>query len=219
MSDIASTKAPLTAVVLVILIALAISSCGSAARTPTASQPKRSIATRHAQAASAPRHGSTKKFLNDGDHEREQDGGNSAYHDIDDRDALTYGHAATGQQESAISQTVESYYRLAAKAGATRACTMLDPTLAKSAAIDYGQYGPAYLRTTAKTCTALLTLLFKHYHRQLHTGITVTGVRISGNTAYALIGSTTFRPSFITAQQEGHGWKIAQLLGTENTLP
>jgi hypothetical protein len=181
-------------------------------------------------------------YLNDGDHERvgDADGDNNAdndkdrwldylpsdyqahensrYHDADDRDLLAYGNAASAEEERAVAAVVERYYAMAAAGDGSGACALLLPSLDKAVPSDYGQNGPSYLRP-GKTCAAVLTLLFKHYHRQLAPGVAVTSVRIAGDQADALLGSTAFPASFIIVQREGSAWKVAQLLGNENILP
>lgn len=246
MSLTTGTKVARVAAALVVFLTPAISACGSTASQPTATRPKPAIAAppppAHEHAPAALGRVSTKHFLNDGDHEREGDLDNdnsadndkdpslhylpsnyqyhedSHYHDADDRDTLKYGQAATPQQENAISRIVKRYYYLAVQGDGAQACTMLDSTLARSAAVDYSQYGPSYLHA-GRTCATLLALLFKHYHTQLRAGVSVTSIRVSGNTAYAMIGAPKFLPGYITAQQEGNAWKITQLLGNENPLP
>jgi hypothetical protein len=180
-------------------------------------------------------------YLNDGDKERVGDsdgdnradndndpsvdnlpsdykpGENNSYHDTDDSGSLNYGRAASAVQERAVAAVVERYYAAAAAGDGAGACAQLRPGLAKAVPSDYGQLGPSYLRG-GRTCAAVMILLFKHYNKQLAAPVAVTGVRVAGQLAYALLGSTVTPASYIIVQREGSTWKVAQLLGTQNSL-
>lgn len=237
-------SSPMLLALLLMLIATMSSGCSDSQsqRTELARQGV-SADARHSTALVSAETGTEKHYLNDGDFERVGDGDgdnnadndkdpsldylpsdhkegeNNRYHDVDDSGLLGYGRAASPAEQQAVSNTVERYYLLAAAENGVGACAQLIPTLATAVPSDYGANGPAYLHA-GKTCAAVMTLLFKHYHKQLQVGIAVTGVRISGNQADALLGSTEFPPSYILVQRELDGtWKIAQLLGTENRLP
>jgi hypothetical protein len=182
------------------------------------------------------------QFLNDGDNEREGDadgdnnadndndpsldylpldyrlGEDSHYHDADDKGITLYGHAASMAVRRKITALVKQYYGAAVAGDGRGACAMLVKSLAKAVPVDYGEDGPSYLRS-GKTCAAVMALLFEHLHAQLAAPNGVTGVRIAGQQAYALLGSTALPPSYIIMQRESGAWRIAQLLGSENGLP
>jgi hypothetical protein len=134
------------------------------------------------------------------------------YHDRDDGDVLNYGHAAGARDARAITTFLERYYAAAVAGDGATACSMIYPALARSVAEDYGRYGPLYLRG-GKTCAAVMALLFEHYHGELAGGITVTGVRVKGEEAYALLGSTTKPASYAILVRGGGAWKMMGLLG------
>jgi hypothetical protein len=176
------------------------------------------------------------RYLNDGDHDPigDEDGDNNAdndndvsldykpvtneggnYHDADDSMTLAYGHAAGPVDTRAVAALVKRYYAAAAAGDGKGACSMLLPSLAKAAPEDYGEFGPQYLRG-GKTCEAVLSLLFEHFHNTLTAPVGVTGVRVEGNQAHALVGSATMSASYITLQRERGVWALNELLG--NTL-
>jgi hypothetical protein len=136
------------------------------------------------------------------------------YHDKDDRATLSFGHVPTAANRAAITAVAAHYYAaLAAKNGATT-CSLLLSSLAQSVPEDYaGGAAPAYLRG-GKTCQTVLSMLSKHFHAQLAGTIKVTGVRVDGNHAEVLIGSTTMPASDIAVMREGKAWKVAELLGS-----
>ena len=55
--------------------------------------------------------------------------------------------------------------------------------------------------------------MFAHAHSQLAGGFTVTGVRVQGREAHALLGSRTLPASFVLVTRERRAWKIDELLG------
>jgi hypothetical protein len=90
---------------------------------------------------------------------------------------------------------------------------MFVPSLAKSVPKDYGQApGPAYLRG-GKTCHAVMSLMFKQFGKQLAGAVAVTGIRVQGNNALALLGSKTKPARDIMVQRVETTWKIGSLLG------
>lgn len=174
------------------------------------------------------------RYLNDGDHDPigDEDGDNSSdtdndaprdyqpvinesgrYHDADDSMTLAYGHAAGPADTRAVVALVKRYYAAAAAGDGKSACSMILPSLVKAVPEDYGKLGPQYLHG-GKTCEAVLSLLFEHFHSKLAAPIGVTGVRIEGKQAYALLGSATMSASYITVQREHGAWTINQLLGS-----
>jgi hypothetical protein len=176
----------------------------------------------------------TGPYLNDGDHDRigDEDGDNNGdtdndapwdykherndngdYHDRDDGATLSLGHAADAATRRAITALVKRYYAAAAVEDGRRACSMLPPELAKAVPLDWGgSNGPEYLRGQ-KTCQAVMVLLFKHSHDQLSAPVTVTGVQLNGNSAYAFVGSATMPAGYLIVQRQHGAWAIVALLG------
>jgi hypothetical protein len=139
---------------------------------------------------------------------------NGGYRDGDDTGMLTYGHAATGHEQRAITPIVTRYFAMARMADGAGTCAMLVPSLAAAVVEDYGRgsAGPSYLRS-AKTCPAVMTLLFKHAHRPLAGAVAVTGARVEGDQALALLGSKTMPAGDISVERVGGAWRINSLLG------
>ena len=178
-------------------------------------------------------------YLNDGDAEKKNDhdtdngGGNhedgdsdsveeyeetydnNRYHDSDDGGLVAGGHAVSAADEREIAATVKRYYAAAAAEDGASACPMIVSILAGSVPEDYGHgsAGPPYLRG-GRTCPAVMTLLFRHFHHSLQSPIAVTGVRTFADETHALLGSRTMPASTIAVRREGGAWKIGKLLGS-----
>jgi hypothetical protein len=149
--------------------------------------------------------------------EYEEGNGNGDYHDGDDASSVGFGQAANATDERAITTLVKRYYAAAAAGNGPTACSMMASTIARSLPEEYGEgAGPAYLRG-ARTCEAIVTRVFDHAGAQLKGAMDVTGVRVAGAEAIALLGSHTMSASKISVHMEDGTWKIDALVGT--TLP
>jgi hypothetical protein len=205
------------------LLAIAISCVGmSACGSAGANHPRKT-------SSSTP---VTGHFENDGDNDvigdADEDNGNDNdndpsaddrpndnldYHDSDDFAILDSGHPADAADRQAVTIAVKRYYAAAAAQDATEACRLMDPAYASALPEDYGGGpGPAYLRG-AKTCAAVLSLVFKRAHRQLQSTIEVTGVRVNGGHALALLGSATMPASYANLERKQGTWRIDTLIG------
>lgn len=170
-------------------------------------------------------------YLNDGDHDHagdpdgdnaaDNDGDayydykpseNAAYHDGDDRLALTFGHPADAADRQAIAAAVKRYYSAAAAGDTRTACSLVPAALVKAMPIVYGRSGPPYLRG-AKTCEAVLARLFRRHHHELSAPVRVTGVRVAGDSAYALFGSNRMPASYITIKRVHGAWTTGGIFG------
>jgi hypothetical protein len=122
-----------------------------------------------------------------------------------------YGHPADASDRQAIVAVIKRYYAVAAEENAKKACTLIVPSLAKALPLEYGQLGAPYLRG-AKTCQGVLSRMFKHGHHELSAPITVIGVFIKGEQAYAPIDSKRLALSRITLGQVRGTWTITDPL-------
>jgi hypothetical protein len=175
---------------------------------------------------------STQRYLNDGDHDHVGDADNDnsndndadasldykpddsrAYQDNDDSSSLAYGQPASAAQTRTLTALVKRYYATAAKDDGAGACSQIGPDLAKAVPLDYGKLGASYLHG-GKTCSAVMVLLFKHFHRELAGQVHVTSVRVQAESAVAFLGSRTMSASQIPLVREGPTWRIAALLGS-----
>jgi hypothetical protein len=157
------------------------------------------------------------KYDNDADFDNDYKKENNGYYDNDDASVLDYGHAADAAELKTVTGIVERYYKAAAADDGAEACSMIQPSLAKSLPEDYGQApGPAYLRG-ARTCQAVMSLVFK-YRRSLVSGsIRVTAVRVESDKALALLGSKTMPASDMPLERERGSWTVSSLL--DSPLP
>lgn len=161
---------------------------------------------------SASNHTSTSnKYDNDADFDNDAIK-NKSYYDGDDSAISASGRAASPAEERAIAALVKRYYAAAAASDGAKACRLIYSTLEEAIPEDYGQPpGPAYSR--GKTCAVVMSKTFAHAHSQLAGGFAVTGVRVEGKEAHALLGSRTLPASFILLRRERGAWKIYELLG------
>jgi hypothetical protein len=222
---------PLLALVTVALLSIEFAACGGTAKNTHRTAPAVSNSAAFGEASSS------QDYLNDSDDEPSTDEDlddrngnktdedndyredhmhpeNNRYHDSDDASVLDYGSEANAAELKAVTAVVERYYKLAAADNGAKACSMIDSSLAKSLPEDYGQSpGPAYLRG-AKTCQAIMSLVFKYRHALVDAPIHVTGLLVKGDLAIALLGSKTLPAADITVKREHGRWQIDALLGT-----
>jgi hypothetical protein len=165
-------------------------------------------------------------YLNDGDHESPLDPDkdhkededtdsrfheNSRYHDADDSGVVTYGQSADAIDIQRVRTAIKRYYAMGSAGDGNAACADLVPHLAKSIPVDYGRFGPSYLRG-ASTCGAVLTRLFERSRSDFPIPVEVTDVRVNGNEGVALLGFTTMPAGYIAIEREQGAWWVAEML-------
>jgi hypothetical protein len=228
------------ALLAVALLSIGTAACGDAGRRAhPVSQASSRVVT--GAAASIPSGGAvTQRYLNDGDNDPSSDNDeddlngktidedhdgpedhvnpeNDRYHDGDDGSVVAYGRSASAVEERVIAALVERYHAVAVAGAGAVACSLIAPSVAGAIPEDYGRApGPTYLRG-GKTCSAVMSLLFKHAHGQLAGAVEVTGVRVEGDRAIALLGSGTMPAGDIIVRREHGAWKIDGLI--EGPLP
>lgn len=149
---------------------------------------------------------------NDSDFDNDRKNENKGYYDSDDSAIRYYGHAAGAFDRTAITKLVKRYNAAIVADDGASACAMVYTTFAEALPEDYGQApGPRYMRG-AKTCQAVMTLLFEHSRAQTTGSVELTGVRVKGNEALALLGSRTRPAGYIMLKRERGAWKVNALL-------
>ncbi len=228
----------LAAVIVAVLLGLVVAACGGWAGTAKpASQTSAETAaaarvagTRAPNSAQAPR-----DFRGDEDDDEEGEEGESrsaegdsdadfdndsidrrrGYRDGDDGGELAYGHAPNRAEKRLLTAFVRRYYAAGAAGDGATACRMIAPGFAGSVVEAYGgPAGPVYLQG-AKTCAAVLSRLFEHFHAQLAAGVEVTGVRVGGAQALVFVGSGAAPAGALTLERRGRSWGIVGMLATE----
>jgi hypothetical protein len=216
----------------IVLLSLGVTACGdagkgagSSSRAPSKTVAKSDAPTPGESSTSSPgsfrgdedddetasNHTSETKNDNDADFDNDTNE-DTGYYDSDDNGIRAYGHAASAADRRTIATLVSRYFAAAAAGDGTKACPLIYSILAEAIPEDYGQPpGPAYAR--GKTCAVVMSKLFEHSRSQVAGGFEVTGVRVEGNQARALLGSRTIPASFIVAKREHGVWKIDVLLG------
>ena len=148
----------------------------------------------------------------DGDPDSDASLAPKSYHDSDD-DAITgFGSPANTADSDAIAAQVKRYYSALTAGLGRKACALMLPGLANTLAESYGgPGGPGYLHG-ANSCAAVVALAAAHLRRELAGVVQVTGVRVDGAQAYALVGSTTMPAGYIQVRREAGIWKISALM-------
>jgi hypothetical protein len=151
------------------------------------------------------------------DRDNDSDNSTGSYYDSDD-DALRYfGHAADSVDRRDIAALIERYYSQAVAQDGAAGCTMIVSGIAKSVPEDIGRPpGPPYLR--GDTCAVVLSKVFKENRRQLMAyaaSLRVTGVRVLGGRAVAILGFRALPGRDFHLLREGGAWKLESLLDGE----
>jgi hypothetical protein len=194
------TKTSLVPLALAVL-ALGIGACGKSG--PTAHS-----AADIASGSAAGGNLAGKALLGD----RDGDDHGSGYRDSDDGEISAYGHAASATEAAVIASVVRAYYAAAASGDGQRACALTYYLDAETLPEKYGEPpGPLWLKG-ARTCPALLARVFANYHKKLTVPVVVTGVRVNGSHADALVGFKTLAAGYVKLRREGNSWKIDGLL-------
>ena len=224
----------------VALIGFGVGACGSAGNgAGSTSSTSSAAATRTrvaAVGAGADAAQGTAGYRNDGDNDPSDDGDpddrgrgqieddhdgsednldpqNDRYHDRDDASLVAFGVAASPADDGAVKTLVKRYYAAGAASDGAKGCGMIAPGIANSIVENYGRGpGPAYLRG-ADSCGAVLFRLFRHEHARFATPFTVTAVRVSGDEAFAFLGSSATPASYVALRREKGTWMIGGLLG------
>jgi hypothetical protein len=137
----------------------------------------------------------------------------------DDTKAPAPVYTPTAADKRKIAVVVKRYYTAAVAGDAVAGCSMLRSALAKSIAEDYGQApGPSFLRG-AKTCVAVMSRMFSHYHSQLVAEaptLKVTAVRFDGEYAIATLSFKALPALELPVELDRGGWKIDQMLASSS---
>ncbi len=124
----------------------------------------------------------------------------------------SFGTAASPANYRAIATLLSRYYAAAATKSGAAGCALTYYILAESVPEEYGgPPGPQYLRGAA-TCQAVLSRVFDHFHAQLTEAPRVTGVRVKGNLAYALLSWAKLPAGYMAVRREGPRWRIDRVL-------
>jgi hypothetical protein len=136
---------------------------------------------------------------------------NKSYYDADDGSFRNYGQAASASDAKAIVEVVDHYYAAAIADDGVRGCSLMYSVFANNVPLDYGSgAGPPYSR--GSTCAVVMTKIFRHFHGTLVAASAITGVRVQGEQARALIGSKSTPASYFPLNREGGAWKVDCLL-------
>ena len=198
--------ARLTALAIVAL-SLCAGACGGSGKSTTAPSHGSSASDSATQTTAAP----DSKYAGDGEGEIEEGIRSVGYRDADDGRTIDFGHAAGRADTLAVTSVVKRYQAAAAAGDARRACAVMTEPLIKAVGVDYDRT-PAHRARRSKTCEGGMVFLFKTDRARMIAPSTVTGVRVKGNEAYALLGSPTVNAAYLTLQREHGRWWLSVLL-------
>ncbi len=196
---------PQVTLLVVVLLSLAIAACGGAAKTSSSSSSK--------TAASADTQTIHRPGITDAEDGDDTPGETNNSENNDDREIEDRGEAANASDKQSMTEFTKRYITAAGAEDGATACSLMVTSLAKSLPSTYGAgRGPLH----GKTCAEVMTKVFKQQHRLLAAeaaGLEVTGVRVSGKDAFALLAFTTFpERRYIATEREGGVWKITEEL-------
>lgn len=172
------------------------------------------------------RHGASRTTGHSGYFEGDDDSDDypHSHKDPDDIHIRFYGHEAGAREKEAVSSLVKRYYLAGAVGDGARACSLIDPEIAKLT--DFADHVPAVYASLAgsalfhnRTCSEVESSLFEIDHRILATGadtVIVTSLRIRGDHGIALLAFKTMPERQIAVHREPNGnWTIDALLDSE----
>lgn len=148
----------------------------------------------------------------DGDKDADDQGAGYPHPEQDDQEFLArYGHGADPATASAIAVLVKRYYAATLAGDATRACALLDPTLARQLTE----------QSAAGACPAALAPALAQRHRYLLTEepatMTVLGVYARGTLGLAVLGFRRSPETDVLVEREGSAWKLDSLFDNRMT--
>ena len=124
----------------------------------------------------------------------------------------SYGQATGASDAQAIATLVKRYYAAAAAENGTLGCSLTYYIEVETLPEHYGgPPGPRWLHG-ASSCRAVLSRVFKHFHRQLTGPVDMKAVRVKGNRAEALVGFPGLPDGVVKVRREGAIWKVDGLL-------
>ncbi len=211
-------------------LVLGMAACGSAKEAPVTSTTAAQGAQRTVAPSQALPSGQTIRSDGDADNPRDLDGNPDIdttdpdedtytresydYPDDDDKVTLFYGHRAPVGERKSIADLITRYYAAAATADGATACSLFSPVFRHAVPEDYGAgAGPPYLRGY-KTCAGVLSQVFVHNRLLLGAKVHVLSVRMKGDMAQVVYGSSALPAGRLFLQRHGHSWYMESLLGS-----
>ena len=140
--------------------------------------------------------------------------------DTDNGSVLDFALPASATDKRAITAVIKRYYMAAAAADGAQACSLLYITFAEAIPEDYGVSPPGQPYMRGNTCPAVMTGVFKHFHRQIAADdatLKVTRVRLEEHHGFAVLSFGGMPQREIPVRLERHAWKIESML--DNELP
>jgi hypothetical protein len=153
------------------------------------------------------------------DKDNDNDSSGSSSYDDDDRSVRNFGRRASPVDRKHIIELVKSYYAVAAAERGASACLLIYLPLENTFARSLGEAGPRYLHGL-KSCSAILSRMFKLNHRSLTTytsSLEVTDVRTSGTLGLAVLHFATLPTRQVEVIRDHRSWMMYAPL--DNELP
>jgi hypothetical protein len=125
---------------------------------------------------------------------------------------VTFGHLAGAAEQATITRLVQSYYAALSSGREVAACGMLTDRIQRLLKRSVGNNPLLH----GKGCVGAFKLLFgrRGGASAVSPTVAVTGVRVSGDRAYALFSTQSIPSAQIRVEREHGAWKIGSLIGS-----
>ncbi|MGH2911043.1 MAG: hypothetical protein ACRDJ3_01060 [Solirubrobacteraceae bacterium] len=157
--------------------------------------------------------------INDADDADDWSTRNTKGEKTDDEEVDHYAHLASPVDKRTVTAFATRYIRAAAAEDGVAACAMLVPSLAEGVPAEFGKARSGLPYMHGSTCAAVVSGLFKHFHRQFVTEaarLKVTTVRVAGRTAFALLAFRGLHERrYMGWERSGKEWKLEALRDSE----
>jgi hypothetical protein len=190
-----------TAILGVLLMALAVGGCGGAGKAATSTTAAEQMPLQMRTEAAAQDSPETP----------------ARFSEQKTRRYLTFGRVAGPTETRAAAVVVERYYRAVAVNDGATACRLMYPSMAQATPETIGPLAGRH-----ESCATVMTLLFRTRDgsptRDV-AGIVVAKLRVKGARGIALLRSPTMHEGEIVLRREGRRWMVLDRLGSVLPVP
>jgi hypothetical protein len=110
------------------------------------------------------------------------------------------------------------YYAVEAAENGAKACSMIYSTFAESVPEDFGISPPAPKYARGTSCSAVVTAIFRHFHRQILARmpkLKIARIRVKEHRGVAILSFGAAPPREFTVAREGRTWKIMGIVDSQ----
>jgi hypothetical protein len=136
-----------------------------------------------------------------------------AYRDGDDVSISHFGHLASASEREAIASVLKRYYAAAAREDGESACRLMDPLFRRLVPTSYSHSGGAGANYRGRTCATVMAQVFRENHAKLTSIPEVLEALVKGSYAYAVVGSDSLTPHYLSMHRHHGTWTVEDALG------